>query len=57
MKFMDIATQSGSVSYFQDMYGYVVLDKFIKWWFTDYEKIIEDIIKAQEEEKKNLLKI
>jgi hypothetical protein len=43
MKFMDIATNSGTISYFLEYNTYVNIDKFMKWWFMDYERIIEEI--------------
>jgi hypothetical protein len=43
MKFMDIATQTGSIAYFTESSGNVNKEKFIKWWFTDYETIISEI--------------
>lgn len=43
MKFMDVANQSGSVYYFLTSSSNVDKEKFIQWWFTNYEKIIEDI--------------
>jgi hypothetical protein len=47
MKFMDVANQSGSIYYFLMNSGYVDKDKFIQWWFNNYEKIIEDISNAK----------
>ena len=42
MKFMDVANQCGSVSYF--MAGnYADKEKFVRWWFSSYEKIYEEI--------------
>ena len=42
LKFMDIATQSNSIEFFNDS-GNVDPAKFITWWFEDYEKIIDAI--------------
>ena len=43
MKFMDVATQSGTVNYFIVKDGSVDCDKFVKWWFLDYEKIVDEL--------------
>ena len=42
MKFMDVANQNGSISYFMTS-NYVDKEKFIRWWFTSYEKIFEEM--------------
>lgn len=52
MKFMDIATSSGSVAYFADSSGAVNPEKFLKYWFLDFEKIIHEIALAYVPEKK-----
>lgn len=46
MKFMDVASQAGSVYYFISSSGYVDKEKFIQWWFSSYEKIIEENTKS-----------
>lgn len=43
MKFMDIATQSGTVAYFLNKDNSVDCDKFIKWWYLDYAKIVSEL--------------
>ncbi len=40
---MDIALQSNSVAFFCDVKGNVNSQKFIQWWFNDYETIINSI--------------
>jgi len=45
MKFMDVANQNGSITYFMTSSS-VDKEKFIRWWFTSYEKIFEEIAAA-----------
>jgi hypothetical protein len=45
MKFMDIAHQNNTYAYLVEKDGSVHSDKFIKWWFNDYEKIYEEMEK------------
>lgn len=44
---MDIATQSNSVAFFADSHGDVNPQKFLKWWFEDYESIINSILEKK----------
>ena len=45
MKFNDVVTNSGTMSYFEG--GSVKCDKFMKWWFSDYEEICEELDKKK----------
>lgn len=54
LKFMDIATNSNSVGYFVDKASFVDPVKFIKWWFMDYEKIIEEMLNPPEKVDKKI---
>ena len=47
LKFMDIATQSHSVLFFCDSNGNVDPNKFYKWWFEDYENIINSLVEKK----------
>lgn len=42
MKFNDVVNQSGSINYF-DGTGPIKLEKFMKWWFNDYEDIMNEM--------------
>ncbi len=44
MKFMDIATQNEVAVKFLTVNGVVEMDRFVKWWFMDYMKIIETVM-------------
>lgn len=52
MKFMDIATQGDLATKFFVTSGYVDPEKFMKWWFMDYEKIAEAVLAAIAEKEK-----
>ena len=39
LKFMDIVTSSELAVKCLTVSNYVDYDRFIKWWFTDYEKL------------------
>jgi len=47
MKFNDVVTNSGTISYFEG--NLIKLDKFLKWWFSDYVDLLNEI-----EGRKNL---
>jgi hypothetical protein len=46
LKFMDVVQQSNSVEFFNNS-GNVDPNKFIAWWFNDYESIINSLQEAQ----------
>ena len=45
MKFMDIAHQNSTYTYLVEKDGSIHVEKFLKWWFLDYEKIIDELEK------------
>ncbi len=52
MKFMDIATSSEIATKFFVVSNYVDGEKFVKWWFMEYEKIYETVLIMLENNKK-----
>jgi hypothetical protein len=52
MKFMDIAYNQNTYGYLVEKDGGCSVEKFLKWWFNDYEVIIEEMIAAKAAEKK-----
>lgn len=53
MKFMDIATGSDIATKSFVVSNYIDGEKFLKWWFADYEKIYEAILAIPD--KKSLI--
>lgn len=51
MKFMDIATQSEMATKFLVSGGCVDPEKFINYWFMEYEKIAEVVLSMPETKK------
>lgn len=47
MKFNDVATSTGTINYFLDKNNKVIPEKFLKWWFDDYEDIFNEMVKAE----------
>jgi len=45
---MDIATQTNSIAFFSDSQGNVDGGKFFKWWFEDYEGIINSLVEKKD---------
>jgi hypothetical protein len=45
---MDIAIQTNSIAYFSDNNGNVDPVKFLKWWFDDYESIINSLMEKKD---------
>ena len=43
MKFWDIVNKNETCAYFSDKEGYVDMEKFIKWWFMEYEDIYNEL--------------
>ena len=41
LKFNDVCSNSGSMAFFE--YGPIKADRFLKWWFNDYEEIMNEI--------------
>jgi hypothetical protein len=52
MKFMDIAYSQNTYGYLVEKDGGCSIDKFLKWWYSDYEIIIEEMIAAKLEKEK-----
>ena len=53
MKFWDIVNKNETCAYFSDKEGTVDMDKFIKWWFMEYEDIYNELhpLKKKEDKK------
>jgi hypothetical protein len=47
LKFNDVINSSNTVNYFLDKNGNVNKEKFLKWWFNDYEEICNEMIVAE----------
>ncbi len=45
MKFMDVAHQNNTYTHLVEKDGSIHLEKFLKWWFLDYDKVIEELDK------------
>jgi hypothetical protein len=43
MKFNDVVTSSNSINYFLEKNGNINQSKFLKWWFEDYQDIMNEI--------------
>lgn len=53
MKFNDVVASNNSIYYFLDKSENINKEKFLKWWFMDYEEIMEEMMpKEKKEEKK-----
>ena len=53
MKFWDIVNKNETCAYFSDKEGTVDMEKFIKWWFMEYEDIYNELhpLKKKEDKK------
>lgn len=51
LKFMDIVKEENSVNYFVEN-NFCNKNKFLKWWFGSYEKIIEEVYGNSQKEIK-----
>lgn len=45
MKFNDVVTSSYSINYFLEKNGNINPTKFMKWWFEDYQDIMNELMK------------